>query len=269
MSDEYIWNNEHTQIARSFGVKEFGERLASAMKREPKEQKKKSFAPSSFYKYGNGVCPRYWWYAFHGATFEYNDTDAMSQQNMDQGTDAGVRIANLLDKAGLLVEAEAKAINEDPPIFGYIDALVDWKGKVIPAEVKTTKTETWTQRAVDNKVPTYQLIQLLIYMYVRGDDRGFFITENKNDNRLFILPIAMTDEYKALVEKLFEWLRKVKDNIDNGELPIRPFTKSSFNCKGCPVKRICWNEDDGVNFHKGSKNDPAPGTVSIEPLVLE
>lgn len=264
MSDDYIWDNEYLTIARGFGVKEFGALLAEAMKREPKEQKKKSFAPSSFYGYGNGSCPRYWYYAFNGATFTY-ENDPLATQNMDQGSDAGERIANLLDKAGILEEAEAKAVHDDPPIFGYIDALVRWKGEIIPAEVKTTKTETWMQRATENKVPTYQLLQLLIYMYVRGDQRGFFITENKNDNRLFILPIRMTDEYKALVENVFDWLRTVKKNIDEDKLPKRPFTKSSFNCKGCPVKDKCWG--DG-GFRKNSKNDPNPGVVDLPALEL-
>lgn len=262
--DEFVFDNEYLAMARGFGVKEFGDKLAEAMKREPKEQKKKSFSPSSFYIYGNGVCPRYWYYAFHGTTFEY-ESSPTAAANMDAGTDSGERLANLLDKAGLLVEAEAKATYEDPPIFGYIDAVVNWKGEEVIAEVKTTKAATWNDRAVNNKVPGYQLLQLLIYLYVTNHEKGFFITENKDDHRLFILPVKMTDENKELVERVFDWMRMVKKNSDDDKLPKRPFTKSSYNCKGCPVKSACWGEG---GFRKNSVNDPNPGVVDLPPLEV-
>jgi hypothetical protein len=40
-------------------------------------------------------------------------------------------------------------------------------------------------------------------------------------------------------------------------LPERTFTKSQWACKGCPVKKICW------------ENKKDLGEVYIEPLVLE
>lgn len=259
---ELVYNNEHLAIAKGFGTKEFGEALTAVMGRETKFTTKKSFAPSSLGY--SGSCPRYWYYAFNGAEFEY-EADATSVANMDAGTASGERIAKLLDKAGLLVEAEKKAILEDPPIFGYIDAMVEWKGEVIPAEVKTTKSETWQMRASNNTVPGYQLVQLLIYMHATNTQRGFFITENKNTHELFILPVRMTDEYKALLERIFEWMRTVKKNADEGELPVRPFTKSSMQCKGCALKKTCW-----AGWTRGSVNgnDDNPGTVDLPALVI-
>lgn len=259
---DLVKNNEHYALNRGFGTKEFGDILTAAMVREAKESKKTSFAPSSLGY--TGSCPRYWYYAFNGALFEY-DTEATAIANMDAGTDAGKRLANLLDKAGLLVDAEVPVRQEDPPIGGFIDAMVRWKGEVIPAEIKTTKQETWQYRANMNNVPGYQMVQLLTYMYITNNVRGFFLTENKNTHELFILPVRMTDERKALIERIFEWMRKVKDNAENGELPTRPFTKSSMQCKGCPVKKICWE-----GYRRGSKNgtDPNPGTIEIEPLGI-
>lgn len=258
--------NEQFNINRGFGTKEFGELLEKAMVRESKFTTKKSFAPSSLGY--TGACPRYWYYAFNGANFEY-DTDAPAMANMDAGTDAGVRLAKLLERAGILKgdEVEVNTIGHDtlPPIRGFIDAIVEWKGEEVPVEIKTTKNETWQTRANANKVPGYQMAQLLIYMYVMGYPRGFFLTENKNTHELFILPIRMTDEHKALVEKIFDWMKVVKDNAENGELPKRPFTKASFNCKGCPVKNTCWE-----GYKRGSVNgtDPNPGTVDLPPLEI-
>jgi len=257
-----VYNNEQFAIAKGFGVAEFGALLEGAMKRETKFTKKVSFAPSSLGY--SGSCPRYWYYAFNGAEFSY-DTDATAMANMDNGSAAGVRLANLLDKAGILVDSEIPAKHSDPPIGGYIDAIVRWKGEEIPAEIKTTKTETWQYRANNNTVPGYQMVQLLIYMYVMQKERGFFITEDKNTHQLFILPIRMTDERKAFIESIFEWMRTVKKNAEEGELPQRPFTKASMQCKGCAVRETCWK-----GWKRGSVNgaDPNPGTTFLPALEI-
>lgn len=262
MVKKLVQSNEQFIINKGFGTEEFGELLEKAMARPDKESKKKSFAPSSLGY--SGSCPRYWYYAFNGAEFKY-DTDAAAMANMDAGSDAGKRIANVLDKAGLLEAAEVEARHDDPPIFGYIDAMVRWKGEIIPAEVKTTKTESWQLRANSNSVPGYQLIQLLIYMYVTNKQRGFFLTENKNDHKIFILPIRMTPDNLALVERVLEWMRTVKKNADEGELPTRPFTKSSMQCKGCAVRDKCY---EGVTRGSVNGKDPAPGTITLPVLEL-
>lgn len=254
--------NEHLALNKGFGTKEFGELLESAMKREKKWTKKTSFAPSSLGY--TGSCPRYWFYAFNGAEFEY-ETEATAVSNMDAGSDSGERLAKLLKKAGILRGAEIPAKHDDPPIGGFIDAMVEWKGEVIPAEIKTTKNETWQMRANNNTVPGYQMVQLLIYMYTQNKDRGFFITENKNTHELFILPVRMTEERKQLIENIFKWMRKVKDNAENGELPLRPFTKASMQCKGCPVKNTCW---EGYKRGKVNGTDPNPGTVDLPHLEI-
>lgn len=259
---ELVYNNEHIALAKGFGVKEFGALLEQAMVRESKFSQKTSFAPSSLGY--SGSCPRYWYYAFNGAEFVY-ENDATSIANMDAGTASGERIANLLKKADLLVDAEVPTRFQDPPIFGFIDALVRWKGEVIPAEVKTTKQETWQTRVSNNSVPGYQMLQLLIYMYITEKERGFFITENKNTHELFILPVKMTDEYRQLVENVFDWMRMVKKNAEEGELPTRPFTRASFQCKGCALKDTCW---EGYKRGKVNGEDPNPGTVDLPTLVV-
>lgn len=267
---ELVKNNEFplgaTSLSKGFGADDFDAAISAAVKsgsRQNKWTKKKSFAPSGV-GYGNGTCPRYWYYAFNGADFVY-DTSAQAIANMDNGTASGQRIADMLNRAGLLVQAEQPAELSDPPIFGYIDAVVRWKGEEIIGEVKTTKQETWNHRAVKGQAPGYQLIQLLLYMYIKNKPRGFFLVENKNDHGILIFPVRMTEENKALVERVLDWMRIVKKNADEGELPIRPFTKSSTACKGCPVRNTCW-----AGYKRGSVNgtDPNPGNVTIEALEI-
>lgn len=259
---DLVKNNEGYTLAKAFGVKEFGELLESHMGRESKFTQKKSFAPSGLGY--SGSCPRYWYYAFNGANFEY-ENDGPSISNMDAGSAAGKRLADMIEAAGMLVEAEGEARYEDPPIFGYIDVIVNWKGEQVVGEIKTTKTETWQTRVANNKVPAYQMAQLLLYMYIKNLDKGFFLTENKNDNQLWVLPVKMTEERRQAVEEILEWMRATKKNADEGELPTRPFTKGSFQCKGCAVKTTCW---DG--YKRGSVNgtDPNPGTITLPILEL-
>lgn len=260
--------NSHIAMNRAFGTQELNDILTEAMKREDKFTTKKSFAPSGLGY--SGSCPRYWHYAFNGAMFQY-DTTAPAMANMNAGSDSGERLAELLDKAGLLIEdgaeVEANTIDHDtlPPVRGYIDAIINWKGEEVVVEIKTCKSSTWNTRVLQNAVPGYQLVQLLIYMYVTNHDKGFFLTENKDTHEIFILPVKMTAENRALVERIFEWMRVVKDNADNGELPTRPFNKSSMQCKGCPVKNTCW---DGWTRGTVNGNDPAPGVVDLPPLEL-
>lgn len=259
---DLVKSNSHIALNRAFGTKEFGELLEKAMERESKWTKKTSFAPSGLGY--SGSCPRYWYYAFNGAMFKY-DTTAPAMANMNAGTDAGKRLADMLEKAGILKDSEKPAKHQDPPIGGFIDAIVEWKGEDVVVEIKTTKSTTWNYRSTQNVVPGYQLIQLLIYMYTEGKDKGFFLTENKDTHEIFILPVKMTEEYKQLVERVFDWMRTVKDNAENGELPQRVFTKSSMQCKGCAVRDTCW---EGWTRGKVNGTDPNPGTVDLPALEL-
>lgn len=259
---QLIRANEHLAMNRAFGVQELSDVLEKAMQRETKYTVKQSFAPSGLgYK---GQCARYWYYAFNGADF-VSDTAATAQSNMDAGTDAGKRLANLFKQADMLIDDEIPARHNDPDVFGYIDALVRWKGEPVVVEIKTTSNAAWNKRMLSNSVPDYQMIQLLIYMYITKHDKGFFFTENKDTNEIFVLPVKMTDEHRQLVENTFEWMREVRKAADEGDLPKRPFTKSSVQCKGCPVRYICW---DG--WERGSVNgkDPNPGTIDLPILNL-
>lgn len=262
---DLIKNNPNA-ISKAFDVEAMNDLLEEASAKGGRQNgftKKKSFAPSGV-GYGSGTCPRYWYYAFHGAEFVYDNT-ARQRANMDAGTAAGERIAKLFKNAGILNAAEFKIIHEDPPIFGYGDLAVTWQGEQMVGEVKTTRTEMFAMRAAKGEAPGYQMIQLLIYMRVLNKDKGFFVVEDKNDHGLLIIPVKMTDERRALVEEVFEWMRAVKAASDADTLPKRPFTPKSKECKSCPVWDTCW-----AGYKRGSVNgtDPAPGIVDLPPLKV-
>lgn len=265
MTDKLVVNNNFAGINKAFETDKFGALLEQAYldgARESKHTQKTSFAPSGLY--GKGQCPRFWYYAFNGADFEEDQT-ALGQANMEYGTEAGKRIATLLERMGVLIEAEKPVEHEDPPIGGFVDAMVKWQGEEIVCEVKTTKQDQFNFRAAKMTVPGYQLIQLLIYMAVFQKKKGFFLTENKNTGEMLIVPVVMNDKNQKIVDGVFDWMRKVHKNALEGELPKRPYTQSSFQCKSCPVKKKCWE-----GFKRGSVNgeDPNPGTVDLPVLVV-
>lgn len=260
-----VYNNEHLAIARGFGVREFGEELEKVLVRESKVVTKERFSPSSLAY--SGSCPRYHFYRFNGTFADYRNQTPEAIQNMEAGTSAGERIANVLKDAGMLVDAEVWVENVDPPIGGYIDALVNWKGEEIVCEVKTTRDNTWNYRSINDMVPGYQLLQLLIYMRLTNHDKGFLLTENKDNHKLFILPVRMNEKNTKLLDYVFDWMRKVKTSSDEGKLPKRGYPKATMECRGCEFKNVCWEGFEKAKKHS-EEVDPNPGVVDLPNLEV-
>jgi len=91
-------------------------------------------------------------------------------------------------------------------------------------------------------------------MKLKDINEAFFLYENKNTQELLLIPVQMTEKNKETIEKLFLWLCEVYDNFKSGDIPMRPFTKTSYACKGCPIKKECWAGETG--------------TVQIEPYEV-
>lgn len=197
---------------------------------------RKRFPPSSV-GYMSGRCPRRWYYEFNEDVIRVDDTTVLGRANMEYGKESGERIAELFKRADLLIEDERLVHIQDPPIKGYIDLVLDWQGKKTIGEVKTTKQEDFTILKASGIPRGYQLIQLLIYMKIENADQGFMLYENKNTGEFLIMPVFMTGEHKRIVDEAFEWFKTV---WENKELPLRPFTKGSKECKYCPFKAHCW-----------------------------
>jgi len=205
---------------------------------------KKTFSPSTI-GYGHGNCPRYWYIAFTGAEF-VEATTAQGLANMQNGSAAHDRIQKVIGGIDRPTQFEIEIKNEDPPIRGYVDVVMDWDGEEVIGEIKTAKEEVYVIRQSSMKPSGNHLLQLLIYMKIRKASQGVFIYENKNTQELCLIPIRVNDRYIKIIDELFEWLRTVRKTYEDNTLPTRPFTKSKPACKGCPVFDVCWKElDDG------------------------
>ena len=244
MARDIVKNLKFKKYEGKFDPKEFAKMLDEAYlatKRADGEMTKYTFSPSSF-GYGNGNCPRYWYMAFSGATFvDSNDSKAVA--NMAQGTQAHERLQGLIEKMGAPIKSvntEVEIKNEYPPIRGFIDLVINWEDEEVLGEIKTAKQEVWDTRQAEMSPSANHMLQLLTSMKLRNVKEAFFLYENKNTQEILLIPIQMNDKNKELIDNLFVWLCEVYDNFKDGGLPRRPFVKTSYACKGCPIKKECW-----------------------------
>jgi CRISPR/Cas system-associated exonuclease Cas4 (RecB family) len=210
---------------------------------------KKTFSPSALV-YGNGACARYWYLAFSGTEF-IDDNDAYSIANMSSGTLSHERIQKAIEDAGIMVEKEKRIVAQDPPIFGFADAIVQWGEQQPVVEIKTMREESFAYRK-HAKPPSYHLMQLVIYMKVLGKKLGVLLYENKNSHELHAITVEPTPELIAWGEYAFDWMRTVRKQWETGDIPKKTYRSNSKVCGGCPVRDACALADKG--------------SVKIEPL---
>ena len=206
---------------------------------------KKTFAPSSL-AWNHGECPRYWYIAFTGAEFVPDEKDAKAIANMQHGTVSHDRIQKAFGESDIDIEIEVEIRNEDPPIFGYADGIMEWVGDDnVVLEIKTTREEGFA-RIKQTGPRKYHLFQVLLYMKIRKATKGVLLYESKNANELLAYPVEFRPEYEKHFDYLWGWLRSVRSAWENKTLPEKNYRSNSKICKGCPVKATCDTLGDGV-----------------------
>ncbi len=228
-------------------------------KRGPRHQQKKTFAPSTI-AYSHGECPRYWYLAFEGATFEDN-ADAYGGANMTNGTKSHERIQQAMGDAGILKDSEFKVVSDNPPIFGYGDVILDWGGEDLLGEIKTMPSEGFEYRKASGKAKAGHLIQLLIYMKILNKTKAVLIYENKNNHDLLVIPVEINDYYVRWVNQTFDWMREVRRAWEDKTLPTKNYRSNSKICKTCPLRATC--DEAGEGLIKIKSMGPLDETLSI------
>lgn len=212
-------------------------------------RKKNSFAPSSI-GYGSATCPRYWYMAFEGKyEFDESGTDNMGLANMSIGNEIHTKLEKLFEIAGTLVDHDVDMRMTDPPVHGFIDALIRLpNGEIVVGEFKSAKQEIFVHRQNTMQPAPYHRYQILLYLKATGKKRGFMLYENKNDQSILVLPIEMDAANEKIIDDALDWMRQVHKNWEDGpdgeNLPVRPgrWTPKNKNCKICPVRDACWNQ---------------------------
>jgi CRISPR/Cas system-associated exonuclease Cas4 (RecB family) len=118
---------------------------------------------------------------------------------------------------------------------------MEWDGEIVVGEFKTTRQEVFLIRQASMKPSAQHMIQILIYLKATGNKSGLVLYENKNTQEFLVIPVELNERTDALIEEVFEWLRMVYKNFEEGELPKRPVRKTNKICKGCPLFNDCWN----------------------------
>jgi CRISPR/Cas system-associated exonuclease Cas4 (RecB family) len=148
--------------------------------------------------------------------------------------------------AGMLIDSEFKITYEDPPIFGYGDVILDWKGEELLGEIKTAMSEGFEYRKKSRKAKAGHLIQILIYMKILKKARGILIYENKNNHELLAIPVEVNEYYIKWVDEAFEWMRTVRKAWEEKKLPSKNYRSNSKICKTCPLKATCDEAGKGL-----------------------
>lgn len=201
---------------------------------------KKSFSPSSFS--GQGSCPSYWTFAFRGAEFEFAP-DALGIFAMTFGTNYGDSLEKQLVSSGFALENQTKITNSDPPIFGLTDFVGEIDGIPYVTDIKTVDADKWNKIKTTGKAPAGNMVQILIYMRILKYRNGILLFVNRDSGKMLSLPIVISEKNKAFVEYLFNWMKETYEWANSDEIPSRGFTKSTWVCKSCPVKEVCWSLD--------------------------
>jgi CRISPR/Cas system-associated exonuclease Cas4 (RecB family) len=235
-------------------------RSGYTINRVDKFTKKNSFAPSTI-AFSHGECPRYWYLAFEGGLFEDN-ADAYGGANMTAGTKSHERIQEAMGNVpDFLVDSEFKITNNDPPIFGFGDVILNWGGEELLGEIKTMPSEGFEYRKAAGKAKTGHLIQLLIYMKILKKARAVLIYENKNNHDLLIIPVEINDYYKKWVNAAFDWMKDVRQAWETKTLPTKNYRSNSKICKTCPLTKVC--SDAGVGEIKLKSLEPLDETLPL------
>ena len=163
---------------------------------------------------------------------------------MDNGTLAHGRIQKAIEQSGIAVEIEKKIITQDPPIFGFADAIIQWGEEQPVVEIKTMKEESFLYRKYA-KPPNYHLMQLIIYMKVLGKKLGVLLYENKNTHELHAITVEPEPEYVAWADYAFDWMKRVRAQWEGKEIPQKPYRSNSKVCKNCPIATTCASAEKG------------------------
>ena len=239
---KYIGSPDEDKDIMNRITKSFGDELVD------KFTQKKTFSPSTIV-FGHGSCPRYWWYAFSGEQWKETRSH-VAMARMNTGTFRHEKLQDdLLKEFGDKIVIEQNLRMEDPPVNSYCDAVVHHGDRVIPLEIKTVGDMAFSYRKTTGKPAAYNLMQILIYMYILDADMGILLYEHRDTFEKVMIPVRMTEEYLEYIEYMLNWMRDTYAAYDSSEKPkyFKNRRSNSKICQTCPVKETCDADgNDGI-----------------------
>lgn len=202
----------------------------------PRYRKSTGFSPSN-----DQTCARFWWYKFQGVEIPVTH-DHKGQRIFDVGHDVHARIVRYFDEMGILIEAEMPVPQKEgcPPVSGFIDAVIEWKGPLV-IEIKSTNHEGFMMRQMYKKPSAKHYQQIQWYMHYTGIHRGVVLYECKNTQNFYFCNVRYDEEF---MRKLLSKYDKIYKKASAKEIPERPSAYNSDRCIKCQLRSVCWNGEE-------------------------
>lgn len=203
--------------------------------------KKTGFSASAL-GWSSGKCPRRWWLVFNGVD-SVETLSSVQKKKMQIGTAMHDVIQNeFKNNPNLTVEIEREIWSQDPPLHGFIDAVVTSPaGEEIPVEIKSSAEQAMAYRETSFNSAAYHKLQLLIYLRITQTKLGLFLYENRDDFRDLIIPLFLDDDNQAYIDYLWQWMRDVWATYESEVIPnfFAGKRKNSKICGTCIFYKPC------------------------------
>lgn len=228
------------------------------------------FNPSSF-----NACKRQIYYKKRYET-PSNPIDAASYLKMDFGSTLHTRIQAIVNKLGILIEAEKlKTVKFQGLNFRYkTDGIIVVNRQRHIMEIKTT--HAGGLRAVKYDPKPEDVIQMSLYMLFENIQNGILLYVGRDTGYMIEYYITQEcDAYKAAIAEIARKIPELKAlefQIKNGVIPKRDgyiemknscgkvsedfqkdkvHHKSFWQCNYCQWKNLCWKKElEEINDHK-------------------
>lgn len=156
---------------------------------------------------------------------------------MDNGTSMHDRFEELFGEMGILVADELPITNEDLYIRGRTDALIRVDDDLALVELKSANDRQFSYMKKQGEPAEKYVMQLQLYMHLTGIHKGIILIENKNDQSLLEFWI---DYDEVMAEEIVNKIEHVIEHVKKEEIPPREKAKTSFDCRYCDYRDICW-----------------------------
>lgn len=225
------------------------------------EKQKKNQRPKveNFYPSSVGVCSRAIVYSMIGYPKKIPDERALLI--FENGHSFHNRMEKIFRDAGVLIADELPIKNAELKISGRSDAIIrdpeyvakdgestitllGFNGEalyegvrdaVIIVELKSINDNGFSNRL--SKPKPEHVRQLQLYMHLTGLKRGILLYENKNNQNLKEFEVPYDAD---IASEVINKIKNVHTHVENKTLPDKEYERSSFECRYCDYKEICW-----------------------------
>jgi len=200
---------------------------------------------------------------------------------LDNGTYFHERMERYFEEMGLLIAPELKLVNEELRISGRSDAIIwnflkgnrqppkedpiitlyrpgkdggpdelVYKGPasdVLIVEFKSIKSRSYHEYLPKTKPKREHEMQLQLYFYLTGIREGLVYYENKDTQEHKYYHVTYNQQ---LVDEIIADIRFILKHVDEGTLPEREFPPTSFECRYCDYRDICYPVQNTYNLEE-------------------